>query len=337
MILQVVLLLSVFANTNAFWYNVAPQGHTLVFSRHGRHYDVADSGVTVFPFTTAHKVKTAEDIDKRQGLTCTSIEGTPITYKEILIGNMIDPSKVLNTIQLFGLNYDQTKIIDVVEQHLQEICREFKYTELEISQSSRVQVLLKEKLQADQTHQDTGVTITFVRMSNAKIPEPLLSERQRLNEELSKQLREKAETETQRLQKIKLAQAQTADSERALNVTLANIEQERLLSTRELERALEETRNNALKITILAAAKSAENTLFEAHIRNMYSIPGYPITAQLEAIYGNTSKIYMGGNGNNNPLLLVDQVQSLFSSSNNNGPVSSLFSSSNNNREVSGG
>jgi hypothetical protein len=306
-ILYVLLGLPILAD--AFYYNIADIGHVVLKAELGKIDSVHDSIITYFPYSTGLQFKINEDIDTSKLLTCTSKEGIPITYKEILVGNQIDRNKVLSTIQRYGLNYDQTKIVAIVEKFLQEICRKYKYTELEIEKSTEVQNLLKEKLQDEHTTLDTGVTITFVRMSNAIIPQTLQDERQRLNEETSKQFREKAETETQRLQKIKLAEGQTADNPRAMNTTLAAIEQERLKTTRENERMIEVAKTKALELGIIAAAESAANILKESHTRNMYAIEAYAIKEQLTAVFKEGSVIYIGGE--NNPAKMIEMFKNV--------------------------
>lgn len=301
-----IILLILPTLVQSFWYNVAPNGHTLIKVILGQYVEQGHTMITTFPYSDAIAIKFVEDIDTKENLACTSIEGISISYKEIQIGNEINESKVLSTVRRFGLNYDKTKITDVIEKFLQEICRKYTYTDLEIAKTFEVQTLLRDKLQNEHIKLDTGVNITFIRMSNANIPKTLQEERQRLNEETSKQHREKAETETQRLHMIKLAQAQTADNERNLNATNAQIEQERMQSTWDNEKKLEDARAEAQRISIISAAQSAENILKEAHIRNLYGIKEYAIKEQLLAIFKNASTVYIGGD--NNPMKMIELV-----------------------------
>ena len=242
---------------------------------------------------SVHHVKFIEDIDTKNDVTCSDNRGNSITYDQIKVGNKILRDYIYLTVYEYGFNYDNRLVTDLVLPFLQLICSNYSYTELELTKRSEVSDKLKELLQNEQILRKSGINITQVIMSSAKIPTDLKAKRDLLNVEIQAQRLASEKYKTIELEKKNIALAQEADDARILNSTLAIIALQKANSTWENERKITEANAIASEMEIISRARSLTNLVEESHIRNKFAIPGFKEVEQAKALF-NTTKIYFG-------------------------------------------
>jgi regulator of protease activity HflC (stomatin/prohibitin superfamily) len=238
-------------------------------------------------------VKFTEDIDTKNDAVCSDNRGNLITYNQIKVGNKIMPQNIYQTVYDYGFKYDERLVTDLVLPFLQLICSNYTYTELELTKRLDVSDKLKELLQHEQNLRETGIIITQIIMSGAKIPTDLKEKRDLLNIEIQAQRLATEKFKTIELDKKNLALAQEADDARILNSTLAAIALHKANAIWENERKIAEATTYANEMTIISNAKAITNLVEESHIRNMFAIPGFKEVEQAKALF-NSTKIYFG-------------------------------------------
>lgn len=291
----VILLFLSFSSKGTSLFTTAGLGNAILTTTFGTlEKEVSFTTKTYFPLVqSVYYVKFTEDIDTKNDATCSDNRGNLITYNQIKVGNKIAPENIYQTVYEYGFNYDNRLVTDLVLPFLQLICSNYTYTELELTKRSEISDKLKELLQLEQNLRKTGITITQITMSSAKIPTDLKAKRDLLNVEIQAQRLAAEKSKTIEIEKKNLALAQEADDARILNSTLAAIALHKANATWENERKIAEATAVASEMTIISNAKAMTNLVEESHTRNMFAIPGYKEVEQAKALF-NTTKIYFG-------------------------------------------
>jgi regulator of protease activity HflC (stomatin/prohibitin superfamily) len=92
-----------------------------------------------------------------------------------LPGMRLDRSKVHDTIQNYGVNYDKTWIYDKIHHEINQFCSGRTLEEVYISQFDTVDEQLIAQLQKDCTEWNTGIEIISIRVTKPRIPDAIRS------------------------------------------------------------------------------------------------------------------------------------------------------------------
>lgn len=178
---------------------VPQDGYALVFSRQGRVTGVStDKNWVINPETEVYQIIHRETIDITTA-NCTTKNKIPLEYGKVMFGNSIDPLKIMSTIVRFGRDYDDM-IKAMVQPFLGTICVEYDNTDIEESQTPVMQAKLLAMLQEYVDANKMGVTISWVILSDLRLPPAQQVQRELESKERMQQRLKHAEIETQKLE-----------------------------------------------------------------------------------------------------------------------------------------
>jgi regulator of protease activity HflC (stomatin/prohibitin superfamily) len=269
-----------------------PEGYVGVYKILGQIQPKLIRQATVYLplYSNVDLVKYIQDFDEISNLKCVSKEGVDIMIEKVIISNRIDPNYIIETTRAYGTDsYDKILVTNPVSQKFRELCAERTVDEIEITDFSKLDDLIRTEIQDQNNRLNTGITVDWVRISGVVVPREIKEKRlalasekanKILAEEVMKRTKLEKENEqfiSQKDSEIKLQKAANSNKE-----MIINIEAEREKKIIENQIIIDAARANAEKIRMEAEALSA-----------MYGIPGYTEVEKMKAISSN-SKIYYG-------------------------------------------
>jgi len=277
--------------TSGFFLTI-PEGYVGVYKILGQIQPNLIRQATVYAplYSSIELVKYIQDYDELNNIKCVSREGVDIMIEKVIISNRIDPKYIIETTRLYGTNtYDKILVTNPVSQKLRELCAERTVDEIEITDFSKLDDLIRTEIQEQNNRLGTGITVDWVRISGIVVPREIKEKRIALASEKANKILAEEVMKRTKLEKENEQYISQKDSEIRLQKA-ANSNKEMIINI-EAEREKKVIEN---QIIIDAARANAEKIRMEAEaLASMYGIPGYTEVEKMKAISSN-SKIYYG-------------------------------------------
>lgn len=252
---------------------------------------VKPSGLAFYNPLTTHieQVETRPQSDSVLDVSCTTNEGITLTFEKIEIGNQLNESSVVSTISRYGPDYDKYLVTDLVRHEVNVLCAKSGFHQLAITEFDQLDDHLKGFLQAENDRQETGLTITFVRLTKPRLPSSIEQNYLHLAEEKTR--KQVIEEMKARVSAEKESEMLVAGKDNTMRAQKAEAENEIMVKRM---RASQEEQKIKNEMIVAEAEAQANKTRLEAEaLRAMYSIPGYVDVRIAEAMSAN-QKIYYG-------------------------------------------
>jgi len=117
------------------------------------------------------EVQVTLQTDTVTNIPCGTSGGTTIYFDKIEVVNRLDKNKALNTIKLYGINYDRTWIFDRIHHEINQFCSSHTLQEVYIDQFETLDEALATALQTSCDKHKTGINILAIRVTKPRIPE----------------------------------------------------------------------------------------------------------------------------------------------------------------------
>jgi len=154
--------------------HIVEEGHVGMYWVGGALLEMqTDPGIRwMVPFITKFAdVQVTLQTDTVTNIPCGTSGGTTIYFDKIEVVNRLDKSKALNTIRLFGVNYDRTWIFDRIHHEINQFCSSHTLQEVYIDQFETLDEALATALQSSCDKHKTGIHILAIRVTKPRIPE----------------------------------------------------------------------------------------------------------------------------------------------------------------------
>ena len=290
----ITLLLSIIFITktaNAI-YTTIPEGYVGIYKWLGQVQPNIIKSATLFNplFSTIELVKYIEDPDEVNNVKCVSKEGVDITIKSIQIANKINPDSVINTVKLYGTNYDKKIVTDPLEQKMREVCAELTVDELEITRFKELDDILKMDIQAQINAKELDITVTWVRITGIVVPPEIKAKRLALASEKAEKVLVEERNKRITTEKIheesiarKHAEIELQKAKAANEIRLENAHAEKQMKSIEFETLVKEGEARAQKIRLEASA-----------LQDMDKLVNYYRLEEMKALANGSKLIYWG-------------------------------------------
>jgi hypothetical protein len=222
-------------------------------------------------------------------LECRSNDGIILMIDKVDVGNQLSKSHVLKTVTSYGEGYDRFLVLDEVKPNVADFCSRHTAQEIVIDKFEQFDDFVKSRIQHKNDDLDTGLQISFVRITTPRFPADMQKHFQDLANEKT---RKKVLEQQQESEKIRKATEQmVARKNNDMKMEAVRHENDVLLS-RVQARKEEQLINN--QIIIDTAKAHAEKVTLEAQaLQSMHNVRGYVELKQAEALSHNT-KVYWG-------------------------------------------
>jgi regulator of protease activity HflC (stomatin/prohibitin superfamily) len=291
-IIALIIATGIIINKTEGVYTTIPEGHVGVYKWLGQVQPNLITSATLFNplFSTIELVKYIEDPDEVNNVKCVSKEGVDITIKSIQIANKINPDSVINTIKLYGTNYDKKIVTDPLEQKMREVCAEMTVDELEITRFKELDDILKQDIQNQITAKNLDIIVTWVRITGIIVPAEIKAKRLALASEKAEKIL--VEERNKRLTTEKLheetiarknAEIELQKAKASNEIRLENAYAERQMKTIEFETLVKEGEARAQKIRLEASA-----------LQDMDKLVNYYRLEEMKALADGSKLIYWG-------------------------------------------
>lgn len=233
-------------------------------------------------------------------LECRSNDGIILMIDRVDVGNQLSKSHALKTVSSYGEGYDRFLVLDEVKPNVADFCSRHTAQEIVIDKFEYFDDFVKGRIQQKNDDLDTGLHISFVRITTPRFPADMQKHFQDLANEKT---RKKVLEQFQESEKIRKATEQmVARKDNDMKMESVRHENDVLLS-RVQARKEEQLINN--QIIVDTAKAHAEKVTLEAQaLHAMHSVKGYVELKQAEALSQNT-KVYWG---NELPKLVISSI-----------------------------
>ena len=273
-------------------YTTIPEGYVGIYKWLGQVQPNIIKSATLFNplFSTIELVKYIEDPDEVNNVKCVSKEGVDITIKSIQIANKINPDSVINTVKLYGTNYDKKIVTDPLEQKMREVCAELTVDELEITRFKELDDILKMDIQAQINAKELDITVTWVRITGIVVPPEIKAKRLALASEKAEKVLVEERNKRITTEKIheesiarKHAEIELQKAKAANEIRLENAHAEKQMKSIEFETLVKEGEARAQKIRLEASA-----------LQDMDKLVNYYRLEEMKALANGSKLIYWG-------------------------------------------
>ena len=242
------------------------------------------------PFTTQiHIIETKPQKDYLRNVDCGTNDGLKLIFDTVEVGNQLLQEHAISTVSRFGVKYDDHLVLDLVRHQLNVICSKKSAHQIAIEEFDQLDDLMKEFIQSENDRQESGVKVSFVRLSKPKMPKEIEDNYLALAEERTKMKVEKEHQE--RVMVEKETERKVASQNNAIKIEQTENNGKVLILEAQAEQK-RQTINN--EITIANAKAHTQKTIEEAKGFNaLYSIPGYVDILKAQALADN-QKVYYG-------------------------------------------
>ena len=273
-------------------YTTIPEGYVGIYKWLGQVQPNIIKSATLFNplFSTIELVKYIEDPDEVNNVKCVSKEGVDITIKSIQIANKINPDSVINTVKLYGTNYDKKIVTDPLEQKMREVCAELTVDELEITRFKELDDILKMDIQAQINAKELDITVTWVRITGIVVPPEIKAKRLALASEKAEKVLVEERNKRITTEKIheesiarKHAEIELQKAKAANEIRLENAHAEKQMKSIEFETLVKEGEARAQKIRLEASA-----------LQDMDKLVNYYRLEEMKALANGSKIIYWG-------------------------------------------
>ena len=308
------LSISTISLVNAL-YATIPEGHVGVYKWLGQVQPTIITSATFYNpmFSTIELIKYIEDPDEVNNVKCVSKEGVDITIKSIQIANKINPESVINTVKLYGTNYDNKVVTDPLEQKMREVCAEMSVDELEITRFKELDDILKQDIQAQINSKNLDITVTWVRITGIIVPPEIKVKRLALASEKAEKILVEERNKRVTAEKIheesiakKHGEIELQKAKAANEIRQINAQSEREIKMIEYQNLVDEGRARGEKIKLEASA-----------LQDMDKLVNYYKLEEMKALADGSKLIYWG-NSLPNTVIGSNMFSSVSSSSNTN-------------------
>jgi regulator of protease activity HflC (stomatin/prohibitin superfamily) len=222
-------------------------------------------------------------------LECRSNDGIILVVDKVEVGNQLPKSHALKTVSNYGEGYDRFLVLDEVKPNVADFCSRHTAQEIVIDKFEQFDDFVKGRIQQKNDDLDTGLQISFVRITTPRFPADMQKHFQDLANEKT---RKKVLEQQQESEKIRKATEQmVARRDNDMKMEAVRHENDVLLSRVQARRE-EQTINN--QIIVETAKANAEKLTLEAQaLQAMHNVRGYVELKQAEALSHNT-KVYWG-------------------------------------------
>lgn len=313
-LLLLLLSISTISLVNAL-YATIPEGHVGVYKWLGQVQPTIITSATFYNpmFSTIELIKYIEDPDEVNNVKCVSKEGVDITIKSIQIANKINPESVINTVKLYGTNYDNKVVTDPLEQKMREVCAEMSVDELEITRFKELDDILKQDIQAQINSKNLDITVTWVRITGIIVPPEIKVKRLALASEKAEKILVEERNKRVTAEKIheesiakKHGEIELQKAKAANEIRQINAQSEREIKMIEYQNLVDEGRARGEKIKLEASA-----------LQDMDKLVNYYKLEEMKALADGSKLIYWG-NSLPNTVIGSNMFSSVSSSSNTN-------------------
>lgn len=293
MFLKLTLFLFGIVVVNGFWISI-PTGYVGVKTVWGKVDPIplppGFNWLINIPFTTqVHIIETKPQKDYLRNVDCGTNDGLKLIFDTVEVGNQLPHEHAINTVSRFGVKYDDHLVLDLVRHQLNVICSKKSAHQIAIEEFDQLDDLMKEFIQSENDRQESGVQVSFVRLSKPKMPKEIEDNYLALAEERTKMKVEKEHQE--RVMVEKETERKVASQNNAIKIEQTENNGKVLILEAQAEQK-RQTINN--EITIANAQAHAQKTIEEAKGFNaLYSIPGYVDVLKAQALADN-QKVYYG-------------------------------------------
>ena len=222
-------------------------------------------------------------------LECRSNDGIILRIDKVDGGNQLPKSHALKTVSSYGEGYDRFLVLDEVKPNVADFCSRHTAQEIVIDKFEQFDDFVKGRIQQKNDDLDTGLQISFVRITTPRFPADMQKHFQDLANEKT---RKKVLEQQQESEKIRKATEQmVARKDNDMKMEVVRHENDVLLS-RVQARKEEQSINN--HIIVETAKANAEKLTLEAQaLQAMHNVRGYVELKQAEALSHNM-KVYWG-------------------------------------------
>ena len=123
--------------------------------------------------TRIEYVEIRPQTDQVLDLQCGTADGVKVTIKKIEVGNQLPREHVYDVLSRFGTNYDKYLVTDLVTHQVNVICSKMSAHQLAIEKFDTIDDILLQFIQEENEKQETGLKVTFVRLTKPELPDSL--------------------------------------------------------------------------------------------------------------------------------------------------------------------
>ncbi len=290
-----ILSLLFITQVTAFFATV-PEGYVGLYWVLGKLQEKLVTGPTFYIpyYSSITYVKYIQDHDEvrewsDKSLTGVSKEGVTIGFNSVTIANKINIESVVTVVKQYGVNYDKILVVRPVAQNLKELCSGLTVDQIEITEFSKLDNILKEQIQAEVSN--LGITVEWVRISGVIVPQEIKQLRIDLATEKGKKKLTDEKIFRTRLEKALEIEMEEKEAEKRQMIANADNSLRLLNSQASLERG----RVDNLLIIETAEAKAKSDEFDISNKAKLYSIPG-AVNIEIAKQYKDNAKIYFGEN-----------------------------------------
>ena len=291
MLFHAAVLLAFLGSTSAFWVQI-PTGFVGVRVVFGKVTPpLLGAGLNIYNSltTTIEIVETRAQSDSVTNVECITNEGIALLFEQIEVGNQLVESAVIETVSLYGANYDKYLVKDLVRHQMNVICASKTFHQLAITEFDTLDDHMKNFIQEENDRQKTGLGVTFVRLTKPKMPPSISQNYLALAEEKTR--KQVIEEQKDRIKSEKESEMLVARADGEILAQKAAAENDMMIKAMEAKKAEQALAND---IAVAAAEANSKKTKLEAEgLASLYAIPGYSQVKVAEALSAN-QKIYYG-------------------------------------------
>uniref|UniRef100_A0A6B2LA96 Band 7 domain-containing protein n=1 Tax=Arcella intermedia TaxID=1963864 RepID=A0A6B2LA96_9EUKA len=258
------------------------------------------------PFITKFaNVQVTLQTDTVTNIPCGTSGGTTVYFDKIEVVNRLDKSKALNTIKLYGVNYDRTWIFDRIHHEINQFCSSHTLQEVYIDLFEKLDEALATSLQTSCDKHETGITIISIRVTKPRIPEAVRKNYEAIEtaktELLVRQQQERVAKKEEEIKRVrakiqaeKEAEVARINAEKMANISKIKSQREILEKEAEQKKRLIDDEIAAHHKTMLSDAEYYTSMKVASSNQELFS-PEY-LRYVLYTTLAKNTKVYFGSN-----------------------------------------
>jgi len=230
-------------------FHTVAEGHVGVYWRFGALGDkVAEPGLHLHnPISTRiAQVQITMQTDTVRDIPCGTSGGVMIYFDKIEVVNLLAKEHALNTVRLYGLDYDRFWIFDKIHHEINQFCSKHSLRDVYIEKFETLDEALALSLQRDCDSYDTGIRIIGIRVTKPRIPESVRTNYEEVEKNKARLLVAQQEQEVVTKKEETLRIQERIRAEKEAEIAKINAEKEAAVSliAEQSRTAQEETKAN---------------------------------------------------------------------------------------------
>ncbi|KAL8161449.1 hypothetical protein V2J09_012938 [Rumex salicifolius] len=272
-----------------------PEGHVGVYWKGGALMkNITDPGFHwKLPLITHYEpIQVTLQTDQVRDIPCGTKGGVVINFTRIEVVNRLRKDFVYETLQNYGVQYDNTWIYDKIHHEINQFCSSHTLQQVYIDMFDQIDERMKEALEVDCTRYAPGIEIISVRVTKPTIPVSIRKNFIQMEEERTKVLiaiekQKVVEKEVETQKKIAISEAEKNAFVSKILMEQKLMEKENAKRLQQLENEIYLARENSL------TEANANRMMKEAEANKLLLTPQYLELKFIESI-ANNSKIFYG-------------------------------------------